>query len=122
MSTRHTHRYHLLCARGDATAAQKALDAVLPGWVGLVSLEEPTLSGASGQWTEEEAAQVLHVVEGIPGLKAWRGPALGINEPGVTVVDKGGNATRPGDLRLTLGKAAEEFQRLTPTAEETPLK
>lgn len=109
MATRHTHRYHLLCAREDASAVQKLLDAALPGWVLLVDIDdEPGLSGASGQWTEEEAAALLRAVEEIPGLKARRGPPLGVVEAGVVVVDKGGNASRVGDLRLTMAKAIEE--------------
>lgn len=107
--TRHTYRYHLICAREDAATAQKNLDAALPDWVLLVDLEdEPGLLGASGQWTEAEAAALLRAVEEIPGLKAWRGPALGHVEPGIVVVDKGGDAGRQGDLRFTVDKAIEE--------------
>lgn len=113
-----THRYHLLCARTDAPAIQKSLDAALPGWVLLVDLDdEPTLAGASGQWTEEEATRLLRAVDDIPGLKAWRGPALATTEPGVVVVDKGGDARRAGDKRLTMAKATEEFK-----ATATPLE
>lgn len=115
-----THRYHLLCARTDAPAIQKSLDAALPEWVLLVDLDdEPTLAGASGQWTEEEATRLLRAVDDIPGLKAWRGPALATVEAGVTVVDKGGNASRVGDLRLTVAKAAEEFKATTTPLEKT---
>ena len=118
MTRTHTHRYHLLCARADMPTIQKALDAALPEWVLLVDLDdEPTLAGASGQWTEEEAAALLRAVGEIPGLKAWRGPALATVEAGVTVVDKGGNASRVGDLRLTVAKATEEFK-----ATATPLE
>ena len=115
---KNTYRYHLLCAREDAAAVQKALDAALPEWVLLVPLDdEPTLSGASGQWTEEESALLLRVVDEIPGIKVWRGPPLGIVEPGIVVVDKGGDARRAGDKRLTVAKAVEEFK-----ATATPLE
>lgn len=116
--TKHTQRYHLTCAKTDAPMAQKALDAALPGWVLLVDLDgEPGLSGASGQWTPEEAAQLLAAVEEIPGVKAWRGPTLGYVEPGVVVVDKGGDASRQGEVRLTVAKAVEETKKLTTTIE-----
>lgn len=112
MITMCTHRYHLICARENAARIQKSLDAALPEWVLLVDLEEePGLSGASGQWTEEEAAVLLRAVEEIPGLKAWRGPALGVAEVGAVVVDKGDDASRTGDLRFTVEKAIEEAKK-----------
>lgn len=118
MATRHTYRYHLTCAKADATTAQKALDAALPGWVLLVALDgEPDLYGASGQWTEEEAAQLLRAVEEIPALRAWRGATLGYQEPGVVVVDKGGDAGRQGAVRLTVAKAVEKAKKLAAVVE-----
>jgi hypothetical protein len=119
-AVKNTYRYHLLCAREDAAAVQKALDAALPEWVLLVPLDdEPTLSGASGQWTEEESALLLRVVEEIHGLKVWRGPPLGIVEPGIVVVDKGGDVARQGDLRFTIEKAIEEAKLATTEARRT---
>lgn len=118
MATRHMHRYHLICAKGDVSTAQKALDGALPDWVLLVPLDgEPDLYGASGQWTEGEAAALLRAVEEIPGLRAWRGPTLGYQEPGIVVVDKGGDAGRQGDKRLTMAKAVEETKKLTAVVE-----
>ena len=78
--------------------------------------DEPGLYVDSGQWTPEQAARLTEACDGLP-VKVWRGVALAYSEPGVVVVDKGGNAGRAGDLRLTMAKATEEFK-----ATATPLE
>jgi hypothetical protein len=112
----HTVRLHLLCATEDVETVRAALAKTLPDWLTFAPIpDEPGLYVDSGQWTPEQAARLTEACEGLP-VKVWRGVALAYSEPGV-VVDKGGDASRVGDLRLTMAKAAEEFK-----ATVTPLE
>ena len=117
----HTVRLHLLCAAEDVDAVRAALEKALPDWLTWAPVvddldEVPALYIDSGQWTPGQAARLTEACEGLP-VKIWRGVALAYSEPGVVVVDKGGNAGRAGDLRLTMAKATEEFK-----ATATPLE
>ena len=113
----HTTRLHLLCATEDVETVRAALEKALPDWLTFAPIpDEPGLYVDSGQWTPEQAARLTEACDGLP-VKVWRGVALAYSEPGVVVVDKGGNAGRAGDLRLTMAKATEEFK-----ATATPLE
>jgi hypothetical protein len=118
MSKLHTVRLHLLCAAADVDAVRTALEKTLPDWLTFAPVpEEPALYIDSGQWTPEQAAQLVAACDGLP-VKVWRGVALAMSEPGIVVVDKGGDVTRTGDLRFTPEKAIEEEQKITAAEEE----
>ncbi|MBK9073229.1 MAG: hypothetical protein IPL79_19850 [Myxococcales bacterium] len=117
MSKLHTVRLHLLCAAEDVETVRAALAKSLPDWLTFAPIpDEPGLYVDSGQWTPEQAARLTEACEGLP-VKVWRGVALAYSEPGVVVVDKGGDASRQGDLRFTVAKAIEEEKKLTATIE-----
>lgn len=108
MKSLHTIRLHLTCTAADVDAVRAALEKALPDWLTFAPIpEESDLYLDSGQWTPEQAARLTEACDGLP-VKMWRGVALAMAEPGVVVVDKGGNASRAGDLRLTVAKAVEE--------------
>lgn len=112
MSKLHTVRIHIVCRAEDVDAVRKTLAAALPDWLTFADVpEEPGLYIDSGQWTPEQAARIVAACEGLP-VRAWRGVALAYSEPGVVVVDKGGDASRQGDVRLTMAKAVEETKKL----------
>lgn len=117
MSKLHAVRLHLLCATEDVETVRAALEKALPDWLTFAPVpDEPGLYLDSGQWTPEHAARLAEACEGLP-VKIWRGVALAMAEPGVVVVDKGGDASRQGDIRLTMAKAVEETKKLTATIE-----
>ncbi len=117
MSKLHTVRLHLLCAAEDVDAVRAALEKALPDWLTFAPVPDgPGLYLDSGQWTPEQAVRLAAACEGLP-VKIWRGVALAMTEPGIVVVDKGGDASRQGDLRFTVAKAIEEEKKLTATIE-----
>ena len=117
----HTTRLHLLCAAEVVAAVRAALEKALPDWLTWAPVvddldEVPALYIDSGQWTPEQAARLTEACDGLP-VKVRRGVALAYSEPGIVVVDKGGNASRQGDLRFTVAKAIEEEKKLVATVE-----
>lgn len=117
MKSLHTIRLHLTCTAADVDAVRAALEKALPDWLTFAPIpEESDLYLDSGQWTPEQAARLTEACDGLP-VKMWRGVALAMAEPGVVVVDKGGNAGRQGDLRFTVAKAIEEEKKLIATVE-----
>ena len=97
MDEKYDHRLHLICAPADAEAVRAALEKTLPGWLSWAPVGEvdprtqeiasPHCYLDSGQWTAEQAAVLITACAGLP-VKVARGPALGLREEGVVVVEK----------------------------------
>lgn len=105
--TRYTVRLHILADEAGAAEANSALR----GLAELVPQESPRgLWAASGQWTPEDATTVLETCAGLP-VKVVRGVLLGVEEKGVTIVDKASEkpADSREDVRLTVRAAKAEW-------------